>query len=114
MLTLVSSLATKTHRTLHHLETDETMVRRLSHVATSGMVADADPLCRVCTYARAQVPVFTTDTNGGSPKSKYIMGRRNWCGVRWDPASGDLVFDIRVEKDKGHGQTVGCVVPVVA
>ena len=70
----------------------------------------------MCVYvrARAKVPVFTTDTNGGSPKSKYIMGRRNWCGVRWDPASGDLVFDIRVEKDKGHGQTVGCVVPVVA
>ena len=26
VLTMVSTLATKTHRTLHHMETDETMV----------------------------------------------------------------------------------------
>jgi hypothetical protein len=51
------------------------------------------------------------DTTGGSPKSKYIMGRRNWCAVDWDPASGDLVFDIRVEKEKGYGHTVGYVIP---
>ena len=53
--------------------------------------------------------MFTTDTTGGNPKSKYIMGKRNWCAVNWDPASGDLIFDIRVEKEKGHGQTVGYV-----
>jgi hypothetical protein len=35
------------------------------------------------------------------------MGRRNWCKVNWDEGTGDLVFDIRVEKEKGHGQTVG-------
>lgn len=78
VLTMVGTLATKTHRTLHHMDTDESML-----------------------------PVFSVDTNGGQPKSKYIMGRRNWCSVTWDSMSGDLVFDIRVEKDKGHGHTVG-------
>lgn len=37
------------------------------------------------------------------------MGRRNWCSVKFDPASGDLVFDIRVEREKGYGDTVGYV-----
>lgn len=58
-----------------------------------------------------QVPVFKTDPDGSSPKSKYIMGRRNWCSAKWDPRTGGLVFDIRVEKQKGVGQTVGCVLP---
>ncbi len=35
------------------------------------------------------------------------MGRRNWCSVDWEPSSGDLVFDVRVEKEKGLGTTVG-------
>ena len=37
------------------------------------------------------------------------MGRRNWCSVKWDPQNGDLVWDIRVEIQKGNGQTSGCV-----
>jgi hypothetical protein len=37
------------------------------------------------------------------------MGQRNWCSVNWDQATGDLVFDIRVEKEKGIGTTVGYV-----
>lgn len=37
------------------------------------------------------------------------MGRRNWCKVFLDVNSGDLVFDMRVEKEKGIGTTVGCV-----
>ena len=37
------------------------------------------------------------------------MGRRNWCGVELN-AGGELVFDIRVEKEKGVGETVGYVV----
>lgn len=85
VLTLVSSLATKTHKTLHHLDTDETMM-----------------------------PIFAQEPNGASAKSKYIMGRRNWCGVVWDAATGALVFDIRVEKEKGHGETVGYVVEAPA
>jgi len=81
VLTMVGALATKTHRTLHHMDTDESMI-----------------------------PVFNVDTNGSQPKSKYIMGRRNWCSVTWDSMSGDLVFDVRVEKEKGHGETVGYAV----
>jgi len=78
VISIVSSLATKAHRTLHYAETDETML-----------------------------PIFETETNGSPRKQKFIMGRRNWCGVRWDRSSGDLVFEIHVEKEKGHGQTVG-------
>jgi hypothetical protein len=37
------------------------------------------------------------------------MGRRNWCQVDWDQLTGELNFDIRVEKEKGLGETVGCV-----
>ena len=54
-----------------------------------------------------QVPIFEKDTDGSPPKSKYIMGRRNWCSVRWEPTSGDLIYDIRVEIRKGYGQTTG-------
>ena len=64
------------------------------------------------THRRAhdgQVPIFETNPTGGPPKSKYVMGMRNWCSVRWDAPSGDLVFDIRVEQERGCGQTVGYV-----
>ena len=37
------------------------------------------------------------------------MGRRNWCAVWWDPSSGEMVFDIRVERGKGLGVSVGYV-----
>jgi hypothetical protein len=37
------------------------------------------------------------------------MGRRNWCSVQWDEPTCDLIFDIRVEKEKGVGKTVGYV-----
>ena len=33
------------------------------------------------------------------------MGRRNWCSIT--PESEELLFDIRVEKEKGQGETVG-------
>lgn len=81
VLTMVSSLATKTHRTLHHMQTDESMI-----------------------------PLFDKDPNGQPAKSKYIMGRRNWCAVHWNPSTGDLVFDIRVEVEKGVGRTIGYAV----
>jgi len=35
-----------------------------------------------------------------------IMGRRNWTSVYLDEKGG-LVFDIRVEREKGFGETVG-------
>jgi len=78
VITLVSSLATKVHKTLHGIETDETMV-----------------------------PLFSTETDGQSRKQKFIMGKRNWCMVDWEEQTGELVFDIRVEKEKGRGKTVG-------
>ena len=34
------------------------------------------------------------------------MGRRNWCSIRWDEKNGELLFDIRVERQKGLGETV--------
>jgi len=81
VISMVSSLATKNHKTMHYADTDESMV-----------------------------PIFTTETNGSARKHKFVMGQRNWCSVNWDQATGDLVFDIRVEKEKGIGTTVGYVV----
>jgi hypothetical protein len=78
VITLVSSLAGKTHKTMHHVDTDEVMV-----------------------------PLFATDTDGSSRKQKYIMGRRNWCIIETDPNTGELLFDVRVEKAKGEGNSVG-------
>ena len=55
------------------------------------------------------MPIFRTETNGTLRKQKFIMGRRNWCQVDWDQQTGELNFDIRVEKEKGLGETVGSV-----
>ncbi|KAF6764847.1 hypothetical protein DFP72DRAFT_985955 [Ephemerocybe angulata] len=62
VITLVSSLAGKVHKTLHSIETDECMQR-------------------------------------------YIMGRRNWCVAEYDERTGGVLFDIRVEREKGYGAT---------
>ncbi|KAI9511315.1 hypothetical protein F5148DRAFT_1274284 [Russula earlei] len=78
VIALVNSLSTKRHRTMHHVDTDEEMVA-----------------------------LFQKDTDGSKPKSHYIMGRRNWCSITLKEPSGDLSFDIRVEKAKGRGETVG-------
>ena len=92
---MVSTLSTKTHRTLHHEETDETMV--------SSFLSWQNPAL----LTALKVPIFEKDTDGSAPKSKYIMGRRNWCSVKWDPRTGDLIWDIRVEISKGNGETTG-------
>jgi len=81
VIAMVSSLATRTHKTMHYADTDESMV-----------------------------PIFSTETDGSARKQKFIMGRRNWCSVDWDQVTGDLIFDIRVEKAKGIGKTVGYAV----
>lgn len=79
VIAMVSTLATKTHKTLHHAETDETML-----------------------------PVFTKEPNGNIRlQNKYIMGRRNWCAVSCDPETQELEFDIRVEMEKGVGVSFG-------
>ncbi|KIJ37701.1 hypothetical protein M422DRAFT_60910 [Sphaerobolus stellatus SS14] len=77
VLTMVSVLSDKKHKTMHYCDTDETMA-----------------------------PLFERDTNGSASKSKFIMGRRNWCKVDWDATTGELVFTIQVEKEKGIGETV--------
>ncbi|XP_006458514.1 hypothetical protein AGABI2DRAFT_63923 [Agaricus bisporus var. bisporus H97] len=77
VLALVNQLATKNHKTLNYAQTDETML-----------------------------PLFGTDTDGSSRKQKYIIGRRNWCSVDWNRNEGDLLFTLRVEKEKGYGTTV--------
>ena len=54
------------------------------------------------------MPIFTHEPDGTARmKNKYIMGRRNWCAVRWDRHTGDVVFDLRVEKEKGVGTSIG-------
>jgi hypothetical protein len=79
VITMVSTLATKTHKTLHHAETDEVML-----------------------------PIFTKEPNGNNRlQNKYIMGRRNWCAVSCDPETQELEFDIRVELEKGLGVSFG-------
>ncbi|KAF8352304.1 hypothetical protein F5887DRAFT_23349 [Amanita rubescens] len=77
VIAMVSSLATKNHKALHYINTDETML-----------------------------PLFSEDTDGTQRKQKFIMGRRNWCQVDWNSKNGELVFDLRVEKEKGVGTTV--------
>lgn len=37
------------------------------------------------------------------------MGRRNWCQVDYDDLTGGVTFDIRVEREKGYGETTGYV-----
>jgi hypothetical protein len=37
------------------------------------------------------------------------MGRRNYTSVEYSTLKGDLIFDIRVEKEKGAGESVGFV-----
>ncbi|KAF8626225.1 hypothetical protein AX15_004912 [Amanita polypyramis BW_CC] len=85
VLAMVSSLATKTHKALHRIDTDETMA-----------------------------PLFSDDTDGSQRKQKHIMGRRNWCQITWESSTGELIFDLRVEKEKGIGTTVGYVTRVPA
>ena len=56
-----------------------------------------------------QIPLFTQDTNGGNSKSKYVMGKRNWCSIDWQDKTGELQFEICVEINKGFGHTKGWV-----
>ena len=97
VIRLVSSLASKTHKTLHYAETDETMV----HLPSCP--------CFVNRTHYPQVPLFEREPDGSSRGQRYIMGRRNYCEIDWDRSSGDVIFDVRIEKGKGVGQTVGCV-----
>jgi len=74
---MVAMLSEKPHKTMHYCQTDEVMI-----------------------------PLFKKDTKGQPLKNKNILGRRNYCMVHYDEGSMELVFDIRVEKEKGIGTTV--------
>jgi hypothetical protein len=67
---------------------------------------------RAAEHFHAQLPLFALDTDGTPSKGKFIMGRRNWCSVRWDQMTGGLSFDIRVEREQGIGETVGYARPL--
>ncbi|KZT44122.1 hypothetical protein SISSUDRAFT_1111790 [Sistotremastrum suecicum HHB10207 ss-3] len=81
VLHMVSFLSTKTHKTMHYCDTDETML-----------------------------PVFAKGSEGSSSKYKSVMGSRNYCSVWRDEKTGDLVFDIRVEIERGFGRTASYAV----
>jgi len=81
VLSMVSVLSDKRHRTMHYANTDETMI-----------------------------PLFQKDPDGTPSKSRYIMGRRNWCQVDWNETTGELEFRIQVEREKGVGETFGYLI----
>ncbi|WRT69400.1 uncharacterized protein IL334_006384 [Kwoniella shivajii] len=51
------------------------------------------------------IPLFEKDTDGSASKLKYVLNRRNYTAVEYNSA-GELVFDIKVEKTQGGGETV--------
>lgn len=77
VLTMVGFLANKEHKTMHYADTDECMV-----------------------------PLFKKDVDGTLPKSKFIMGRRNYCSVEYDSITEGLEFRFHIERKKGIGETV--------
>ncbi|RSH91537.1 hypothetical protein EHS25_009836 [Saitozyma podzolica] len=50
------------------------------------------------------LPLFTKDTNGSPMKRQFVMARRNYATVEC-LASSELLFDLRIEKFKGAGET---------
>ncbi|GAC98403.1 plasma membrane protein [Pseudozyma hubeiensis SY62] len=76
VISMLNKLASKKHRSLFYCGTKETMV-----------------------------PLFETDLNDQKQKDKYIIGARNWCSVEYLTATGELEFDLRVEKVRGGGET---------
>lgn len=73
---MVNFLSSNKHRTLHKMKTDETVL-----------------------------DLFHTDTDGSKMKRPYVQPRRNYTSVAYQP-SGELAFEIRVEKKQGEGTTV--------
>lgn len=75
---LQGKLNKKTHKTLHHHDTDEDMY-----------------------------PLFELDTDGKKLKNPCFLGRRNYCLNRLIPETGEFEFDMRVEIAQGIGETKG-------
>ncbi|TIA92650.1 hypothetical protein E3P81_01381 [Wallemia ichthyophaga] len=78
---VVNYLATKKHKSLHYIKTEEDAVK-----------------------------LFQVDTNGEESDYPYVMPRRNWTSIEFDESTGNLVYDIRVEIEKGSGTTKGYVI----
>ena len=96
---MVGYLGKRAHKTMHYADTDEGMVRLFDAIALMRRVGLTILCCKI--------PVFHEDTNGAPAKSPHVMGRRNWTSVGYDTSNGELVFDIRVEVEKGMGNTIG-------
>jgi hypothetical protein len=59
-------------------------------------------------WVRDRYPVPQIDTDGKSSKSKnIIMDKRNYKIVEYNLATQELRFEIRMEKAKGIGDTLG-------
>ncbi|TIC72570.1 hypothetical protein E3Q00_03843 [Wallemia mellicola] len=78
---LVNFLAKKHHKSLHYLKTEEDAVK-----------------------------LFEIDTNGEKSSFPYVMPRRNWTSIEFDDETGDLVYDIKIEIEKGSGTTKSYVI----
>lgn len=74
---MIAQLGSHKHRTLHEYQTNEKLI-----------------------------PLFEKDTDGSVMSRKLVQPRRNYSIVEYQP-TGELVFDIRVEKAPGAGETVG-------
>ncbi|KIM30475.1 hypothetical protein M408DRAFT_21977 [Serendipita vermifera MAFF 305830] len=81
MQATLNMLATHKHRTLHHSHTDEVMI-----------------------------PVFQEGLRTEKRRLNFVAGARNYTIGERDPATGEFVFDIRVEKRTGEGETKGYTV----
>jgi hypothetical protein len=51
------------------------------------------------------VPLFLKETDGSKKSRPRVQARRNYTAVEY-MESGELVFDFRVEKEQGLGETV--------
>lgn len=79
----LNMLAPHKHRTLHHDHTDEVML-----------------------------PVFQEGLRTDKRRLNFVAGARNYTIGERDPTTGEFVFDIRVERRTGEGETKGYVVRV--
>lgn len=76
VIMMTATLGKKTHKTLHHIHTDEDLL-----------------------------PHFPIDTDGKKLNHPSIMNRRNYVIGTIDSSNGSLVFDIKVEISQGSGTT---------
>ena len=56
------------------------------------------------------MPVFQEGLRTDTRRINYVAGARNYTIGERDPSTGEFVFDIRVERRTGEGETKGYVV----